>query len=339
MHKQWHIITIYSLTHFLIDFACAFLMFHSIVKTPDFYLCILLYNFFSFAVQMPLGILADKWNRNYLFAIIGCILVAASYGFSFFYILAAVTLGIGNGLFHIGGGIDVLNMSEKKSGALGVFVSPGALGVYFGTMLGKGAAFSSIFILSFLLVATLFIFLMHKFQSRLYTENAELSLAGAFSPNVLMAIACFFIVVCIRSFVGLSLNFPWKSSGYWGVILIFAVVLGKIAGGFLMDRFGIRKTVYLSLGLSALLFLFSQISLLGVIAVFLFNMTMPITLWIMAKILKGAKGFAFGLLIFGLFLGFLPAYFGTSIISTTVFALLAFVSLILLFIGIKRVKI
>jgi len=150
---------------------------------------------------MPLGILADKWNRNYLFAIIGCILVAASYGFSFFYILAAVTLGIGNGLFHIGGGIDVLNMSENKSGALGVFVSPGALGVYFGTMLGKGAAFSSIFILSFLLVATLFIFLMHKFQSRLYTENAELSLAGAFSPNVLMAIACFFIVVCIRSYL------------------------------------------------------------------------------------------------------------------------------------------
>jgi carbon starvation protein CstA len=37
-------------------------------------------------------------------------------------------------------------------------------------------------------------------------------------------------------------------------------------------------------------------------------MTMPITLWAMARVFRGAKGFAFGLLCFGLFIGTLPAF-------------------------------
>ena len=43
---------------------------------------------------------------------------------------------------------------------------------------------------------------------------------------------------------------------------------------------------------------------------FLFNMTMPVTLHRAAMLLPGHRGFAFGLLTFGLFLGFLPAAFG-----------------------------
>ncbi|MCL2124545.1 MAG: hypothetical protein FWH33_00975 [Oscillospiraceae bacterium] len=35
---------------------------------------------------------------------------------------AVVAAGLGNGVFHIGGGVDVLNISESKAGALGVFV-------------------------------------------------------------------------------------------------------------------------------------------------------------------------------------------------------------------------
>jgi FSR family fosmidomycin resistance protein-like MFS transporter len=93
---------------------------------------------------MPLGIIADKLNRNYLFAISGCVLIGFAYGLVHIPIAAVVIIGIGNAMFHIGGGIDVLNISEKKLGALGVFVSPGAFGVYYGTMFGRGSNFSII---------------------------------------------------------------------------------------------------------------------------------------------------------------------------------------------------
>ena len=43
---------------------------------------------------------------------------------------------------------------------------------------------------------------------------------------------------------------------------------------------------------------------------FLFNMTMPLTLWAAARALPGARGFSFGLLTFGLFVGCLPSFLG-----------------------------
>jgi FSR family fosmidomycin resistance protein-like MFS transporter len=147
-------------------------------------------------------------------------------------------------------------------------------------------------------------------------------------------------VVCLRSYVGLALNFPWKGAGFWGTALIFAVVSGKTIGGFAADRFGLAKTSLFSLGIAALLFLFPALPQAGIGAVLLFNMTMPITLWVMAKILPGAKGFAFGLLTFGLFLGFLPIYLGIEVPpgASWLFALLAASSLALLWVGLRKAK-
>lgn len=338
-HKRWFMVFTYSAVHFAVDFACAFLMFRSISQTPDWYLCILLYNFCAFAMQMPLGILADKWNRNFLFAIIGCVIVAAAYGFQQISVAAAVIAGIGNGMFHIGGGVDVLNVSHEKKSALGVFVSPGAFGIYFGTILGKGSGLSAVFVILALFVSAALIFAAHYIQFGTYPKNAALSLGGVNTPQIFTAIACLFLVVCLRSYVGLTLSFPWKSSGYWGVVLVCAVVFGKVAGGFAADRFGISKTIFISLSIAAILFLFPQIPLAGIIAVLLFNMTMPVTLWIMAKIFPGAKGFSFGLLTFALFLGFLPVHFGAGISSTPLSSIFAAVSLLLLWISVRKADI
>jgi len=331
---------LYSITHFFVDFACAFLMFRSISGTQAGYLCVLLYNFCAFAMQMPLGIIADRLNRNFLFAVIGCFLVGAAYGLVHIPVAAVIVIGMGNAMFHMGGGIDVLNISEQKLGALGVFVSPGAFGVYYGTMLGKGSGLSVILIPLTLIVSAGLILASHKFKKG-YPENASFSLEGIGTSRTLAAAACLFLVVCLRSYVGLSLNFSWKNIGYWGTALICAVVFGKAIGGFAANRFGVVKTSFFSLGIAALLFLIPQFPLAGVTAVLLFNMTMPITLWAMAKILPGAKGFAFGLLTFGLFLGFLPVYLGVNISSNAswLFTLLVAVSLVLLRAGLRGAKI
>lgn len=333
-------ISIYSVAHFLVDFACAFLMFRSIAGTQDWRLYILLYNFCAFAMQMPLGIIADKLNRNFLFAAAGCVLAGAAYGFTPIPAVTVVTLGLGNGMFHIGGGIDVLNISKEKSGALGVFVSPGAFGIYFGTILGKGNTLTAFPVILSLFSAAILIVGVHMLLIRrgTYSGNAEFSLESVSSPQIFSAIACLFLIVCLRSYVGLALNLPWKSSGYWGVILVCAVVLGKTAGGFAADRFGITRTVVLSLSIAAILYIFPHIPLAGITAVLLFNMTMPVTLWIMAKIFPGAKGFSFGLLTFALFLGFLPVHFGADMppFLPSVFAV---ASMVLLLVSLRKANI
>jgi len=331
-------VSVYSVTHFFIDFACAFLMFCFIAGTTEGYLCVLLYNFCAFAMQMPIGIIADKLNRNYLFAICGCILVAVSYGLITFPIVAVIVIGIGNAMFHIGGGIDVLNISEKKLSALGIFVSPGAFGIYFGAMLGRDGLLPMIFLPLALVVAATLIFIVFKTQRGSYPENAEFSLHNAGLKAAFSAALCFFLVVCLRSYMGLAMNFSWTNIGLWGFVLICAVVFGKTLGGVFADKFGVVKTVFISLGTASLLFLFPRFPIAGIVAILLFNMTMPITLWAMAKIFPGAKGFAFGLLTFALFLGFLPVYLDFDILGGApwLFALLSFVSLAILVTGLLR---
>ena len=315
-------------------------MFRSVTGTPHGNLCILLYNFCAFAMQMPLGIIADRLNRNYLVAVAGCVLAGAAFGFANIPVAATVVIGLGNALFHLGGGIDVLNISGEKLSALGIFVSPGAFGIYLGTILGKGSVFPAIFFPIALVAAAVLIFISYKAQRGTYPRNAAFTLEGAGSGQMLPAIVLFFLVVCLRSYVGLALDFPWKSSGYWGVALICAVVFGKTLGGFTADSYGLRRTASVSLCMAALCFLFPDIPLVGVASVLLLNMTMPLTLWAMAKIMPGAKGFSFGLLTFGLFLGFLPVYFGADVspVSSWLFTLFAALSLVLLQAGLRKAK-
>ena len=74
----------------------------------------------------------------------------------------------------------------------------------------------------------------------------------------------------------------------------------------------------------------------GTAAVLLFNMTMPLTLWAAARLLPQARGFAFGLLTFGLFLGFLPVAFGAPPLSGKEAAALAAVSAALMLPALRR---
>ena len=66
-------------------------------------------------------------------------------------------------------------------------------------------------------------------------------------------------------------------------------------------------------------------------------MTMPITLFAAARLFKNARGFAFGLLTFGLFIGYVPKFLGmdTSVIPQYVYAGLIILSLALLILGLR----
>jgi len=323
------LLALYALAHFWVDLSCAFLVFRTLADAGELVLCLLLYNFCAFALQMPFGLMADRLDRNGAVAAGGCLLVAVAYVVPL-PLLTAVVAGVGNALFHLGGGIDTLNVSEKRAAALGVFVSPGALGLYIGTLWGKEQE-PALWVApaGLLLLAAVILLVCCRTFGSLRSGNTPLdpAPAGGYAPLVPLL-----LVVVLRSYMGMNQAFAWKSEENWVVILTLALVLGKTAGGFVMDRLGPRRASALTLLAAAVLYLGCDAPFWGTAAVFLFNMTMPITLWAAAKLTPGAKGFAFGLLTFGLFLGYLPSYLGwRSILAAPwSYGLVALVSLALL---------
>ena len=118
---------LYSLLHFLVDGICAWGM---LGRFRGFD-AILLYNFCAFVLQLPLGAVLDRFGGRrtpMVFAAAGCGLT----------LLGACTspllLGLGNALFHVGGGVDVIRDGGKCE-KLGIFVAPGAMGLFLGGLL------------------------------------------------------------------------------------------------------------------------------------------------------------------------------------------------------------
>ncbi len=318
---------VYSLAHAAVDFSCALLMLGSVCPRGDAALCILLYNFCAFALQMPMGLLADRLGRCRVWASGGCLLVLCA--FLLPPTAAALCAGVGNAAFHIGGGLDTLN-SHRSIGPLGLFVSPGAFGLFLG---GLYSGASPLWACLALGVSALAIVLLCRGP-----QNAPLSLPKAGQKGIPAALAALFLVVALRSTLGLLFRFPWK--GRFALLFVLAVVLGKACGGLLADRLGARRTAALTLSLAALLFVFSDLPVCGLAAVFLFNATMPLTLHAAARLLPGTRGLAFGLLTFALFIGFLPVFFGLSLplSDRALYVLGALVSLPPLLLGLRRVQ-
>jgi len=313
----------YSFAHFAVDFGCAYAIFSIHRLSPTFFL---LYNFFAFAMQMPLGLFADRLQKNKLLALLGiavtllcCSIPPSGAGM-------VCMLGLGNALFHIGGGLDIMHHSGEKAAPLGIFVSPGAFGVFLGTMLGKGCTpfFPAAAALALAFAAVIFC-----------AKQAPPPVQPALpQPSVIAPALLLFGVVILRSFGGTAVQLPWKA-GIYTWIAVAMIVLGKALGGILADRLGAKRVSFFSLLIAALCFLFGRHAAAGLIGLLLFNMTMPITLQALAQKMPGAKGFSFGLLTFALFLGFLPFYLGAGGISTYAMAGIAAGSAALLMIGLR----
>ena len=292
---------VYSVAHFAIDFSCAFLVIRSVSAAMYQSDLLLLYNFLAFAMQMPLGILADYSGNGRVFSAAGCLMIAVSSLFGAYPVWLCVLAGTGNALFHIGGGYDILSLSQGKAASLGLFVSPGALGLFAGTLMGRSShAVWLVALLMCICSAAIIALCPH-------TAPACRQPARNLTRNGLMVLVLLFLAVCLRSFGGFSFGFGWKN-GIWAWVFVLCTVLGKAAGGLLCDRIGPLRTTVISLAAGALLFIGSSHPVPGCMAVLLFNMTMPVTLRSASDVLRDMPGFSFGLLTMALFIGFIPMY-------------------------------
>ena len=329
---------LYSILHFLVDGVCALAMFGYFAARENWYVNILLYNFCAFALQMPLGVVLDGLCRGrstgkalppYLYAVAGVTLTLAGA------FIHPVVLGLGNALFHLGGGVATIQEDTAKGRrgrGLGVFVAPGALGLYIGTLIGKSETTSvwGVIIPIGVVMALCLLFgrkcllktviVDGKVTEHLLPsdkENLTPATRGLKDVQTVqngrlsalwLAAGCLFVVI-LRSYIGMAISFSWKTTVLAGTLAVCAVVFGKVAGGFAAAAFGIRRTMAISLGAAALCFLLSGNMAAGVMALFLFNMTMPVTLCGLAALMPRNPGFAFGLTTLALLAGVGITYF------------------------------
>lgn len=335
-------IYIYTALHFLVDLTTVFLV-SKVLLGPDVGMInrgevIIIYNLLAFAGQLPIGIIADIINKNMIIALIGCVLSAIAYPLAFISPwTACILVSLGNGAFHIGAGADVLKMSLPKAGLSGLFVSSGAFGVWLAYLLNS--KFVILICPLMMLISSVLIWFLYKHNDK---EGMNIQIHYDLpEPRKVMAISCFMLTIVIRSLLGMVMNFSWKSIPILSFLFVSAVAGGKALGGFLSDRFGQRLTVIISLLISIVGFVFSfDHWLSGVIAVFCFNMTMPLTLTAIASVCGKKNGFAFGLTTFALAIGFIPVVFGAKEwFGIPLLVAGGIVSLILLVLGYKLINI
>lgn len=338
--KKVFFLSYYTMLHCLVDFCCIYYMSRALNFELDIgrsLLYVILYNFIAFAGQLPVGILGDFIQRNHYMVASGLLCLIFVYVGTFFGLPlfpAVLLLGLGNACFHVGGGREAMEYRENACQPVGIFVATGAFGVFGGKWI-SGHGMNWLLAMTIVLV---FALLIQIILCHVANENKQHKQCFSFEYkqggwSILLAVCCFLVVV-LRSFAGTVFKFSW-SIGLLALFMTIGIVLGKAVGGILADRFGIRPTVLISLSCSAILFLGANtIPIMGLLAVFLFNMTMPITLSVLGMHFPHAKGTMFGALTFAIFLGLIPSYFCNimQFSQTWIYVLLSAVSLLLLYI-------
>lgn len=300
----------YSAGHFLVDLMTVSLL-YTVSARGDISLILagglfLLYNVAAFALQVLFGYVTDGMKRPQLIAALGCAAAAASALFSPYPVAAVCIAGLGNALYHVGGGVAVLRLARGKASLPGVFVAPGAMGLFLAAFVpGWHIPLWPIAAGLVLFGAVSMLPVLPAIPGYPIRNRAAFSAKALAVP----ALLCLLLSVSVRAFSGSFMELGWKQGFWLPFAAAWAVVLGKGAGGFLADRIGWRRMAAGALVLAAPLLMWGGVHpAIGMAGIFLLNTTMAVTLAATARLLPGYEGFAFGLTTLALLIGALPSF-------------------------------
>ena len=281
--------------HFLVDAVCVACLFGPVKElcgnTPlgysTFVAFIGIYNVLAFCTQWLTGLWSDSLKNDRIIHVVAAVMLVSGVACCRIRPLYGVVLiGLGNSLFHVAGGRYVILNSQGKAGALGLFVAPGALGLYIGGIFGE---WDWIFCI-LLVINTAVICICLKEHILLEPEKHPL-LKFDYLWAVILVLLC---IVC-RAASG-AVSFPGKNIpeilAWLPPLMVFS---GKAVGGFAGDRFGYTFIGIIAFSAGTLMLAFSS-NLTGYVAgQFMVNLLMPLTLWQLTKLLPASPGLAFGL--------------------------------------------
>lgn len=297
-------LVVYGLAHAVIDAVSAGVVLRlwhgSTLSVETAGALVVLYNLLAFGAQPLLGLWVDATRRPRAAAVCGCAVMASAVAVVDWQPIVGVVLaGVGNAAFHLGGGSISLQLTPGRATAPGVFVAPGAIGLFAGTWLARGGTFTA---WPFLLVLACLCVVMLRLDVPA-TAGRQTERLGGLAVTLTLLLCC----VAARSLVGFSAVMPWKSAFPLAVGATVVVALGKAFGGVLADRLGWRPIAVGSLCVAGpLLACGAHVPAVGVVGLFLFNLTTAVTLVATANLLPGRSATAFGLTCLALELGAWP---------------------------------
>jgi len=301
--------------HFVVDAVCVSAVLRASPQSNSLissaFALVLGYDLLAFAGQVPFGWLIDRLGLRRGAALAGLVLSTAALSAASDAGTSVVLLaGLGNALFHVGAGAMVLAGSKGRATPAGIFVAPGALGLGLGLALGRRPAAVPLWPWYVALAGAFVVVLLVSLPKNEPAEDKAAFQLDRGRGEVVVVLFLLWLSVAVRSLVGTV----GCDGCPRGVLLLAAVpaagFAGKLAGGFLADRFGWINLAMVALLASAPLLAFSGGDLyLALPGLVIFQMTMPVTLAATFRLMPDRPGFGFGVLCLALVAGTLPAYF------------------------------
>ncbi len=295
--KPSYVLATYSIGHMIVDGACALSILSLYWLAPlnweAIYRLIILYNVIAFGLQPLFGHLLDAYKAHHYGATAGLFITAAGAVIAPAAPSAAVVIfGLGNALFHTGAGAQVFANSGGSATASGIFIAPGAIGLFLGGILAKGHI-HPFFSLPALCVSALLLLLCPSIKS--LKKPADMTAPARYDWRLVIVMFLMFIVLS-RSAAGFVL--PLMLQGTQKPILLFVIAAfaGKFFGGVLADRFGWLSTTFIFLCAAGGMAAMHQESLFVAFFAMLFvQATTGVTLAATQSVFPNRPGFAFGL--------------------------------------------
>jgi FSR family fosmidomycin resistance protein-like MFS transporter len=330
--------------HMAVDFATVTATYRAAraVAGPGFFgpfEIVLGYDLMAFGLQLPLGVATDllRWARIALVG--GLVLTLAGLFAVPVSVVGTMALaGLGNALFHLGAGAMVLSAAQGRAGPAGVFVAPGALGLGLGIWFGRGGVAPAWPISALVVIGLVAAFLLED------PKPSGVPLAPAHKPaKDLGRVACVAVLglllvsVAIRSFVGFAGTYQCDKTS---MLIIAGVPLagfaGKLVGGFVSDRIGWIDTSVGALLVSAPLIAYSGgVPYTALAGLFVFQITMPVTLTATYLLMPKMPATAFGLPTLALIAGAVPTFYpwGRRMYGSHLFLALIVTSALAVYLG------
>lgn len=307
------------------------------LRPYDIAVIVLTYDLIAFGGQVPLGFLMDKLRRCRGAAALG--LVFCIFGIVFLRIepiTAMIFAGVGNALYHLGAGALSLHVHYGRATPPGIFVAPGALGLAVGSYMGKGG-FEITWPFFVLLGISLLVTLIATVPDIPYGSPPK-------APKVkrpILIVVLLLVSVFVRSLVGRAGGYALPKLPEVMFAAASAAFAGKAIGGVIADRLGWIEVSVGALLISAPLIAFGGAdSTMVIIGLFIFQMTMPVTLVAVAVLMPARPGFAFGLNCLAYIAGFLMTTLPSvkALYSQPVFLGLILLSALTVYMGLRPLK-
>jgi len=268
------------------------------------YRLIILYNVIAFGFQALLGHVLDVYKAHHFGAAAGLVITAVgavvvpSAPFA-----AIMLLGVGNAFFHTGAGAQVFRNSNGSAAASGMFIAPGAIGLFLGGILAKNQVYPA-FVLPVVCVSIILLLLCQSPSPVSKLDNLAVHSRHDWRLVIVMLLM---LIVLSRTAIGFVLPMMWQGVQKTGLLFVTAAFIGKFLGGVLSDRFGWLPVTFIMLLTAGCVVAMHQGSLAEAFFAMLFaQATTGVTLAATQSLFPNRPAFAFGLPCLAILAGAYP---------------------------------